>query len=134
MDDITGHPRKVANFFYQNSFSLNILVFSGHVDPGEDDFTTALRETREEAGYIESDLKIHPDISFTLNYCVKNKPKNVVYWMAELTNRGKDPILSDEHTEFRFLPKAEAIELAGFNDFADMVEHFDIKIRELHQL
>lgn len=24
----------------------------GHVDPGEDDFTTALRETREEAGYV----------------------------------------------------------------------------------
>lgn len=24
----------------------------GHVDPGEDDFTTALRETREEAGQV----------------------------------------------------------------------------------
>lgn len=24
----------------------------GHVDPGEDDFTTALRETREEAGSV----------------------------------------------------------------------------------
>jgi len=30
----------------------------GHVDPGEDDFTTALRETKEEAG------KVHNDISF----------------------------------------------------------------------
>lgn len=35
------------------SFIWNILFSSiGHVDPGEDDFTTALRETKEEAGYL----------------------------------------------------------------------------------
>lgn len=30
-------------------YSLDISSI-GHVDPGEDDFTTALRETQEEAG------------------------------------------------------------------------------------
>lgn len=34
---------------------VNIL---GHVDPGESDWITALRETKEEAGLTENDLEV----------------------------------------------------------------------------
>ncbi|KAG4068582.1 hypothetical protein HA402_004923 [Bradysia odoriphaga] len=105
----------------------------GHVDPGEDDFTTALRETREEAGYAENDLVIHKDRVKVLNYGVQYKgqlqDKIVTYWLAELKNPQQDPTLSDEHTEFRWLPKAAAVELSGYKDFEEMVEYFDQTIR-----
>jgi len=105
----------------------------GHVDPGEDDYTTALRETREEAGYTEQDLKIYKEITKTLNYNVKEEPKTVVYWLAELIS-GKDPTLSDEHTDFKFLPKDEVKNLSTWPDFLEMVEYFDKEIKKLHKL
>lgn len=103
----------------------------GHVDPGEDDFTTALRETQEEAGYTVDDLNIHEDQQKILNYKVKGKDKIVVYWLAELKNAQKDPTLSDEHTEFRWLAKDEATSLSGYPDFAEMVKYFHDKIGNL---
>lgn len=103
----------------------------GHVDPGEDDFTTALRETHEEAGYTSTDLKIHKDQQKILNYKVKGKDKVVVYWLAEVYDAKKDPILSDEHTEFRWLGKDDAIKLCGYADFAEMVQYFHDRIDSL---
>ncbi|KAJ6634485.1 Bis(5'-nucleosyl)-tetraphosphatase [asymmetrical], partial [Pseudolycoriella hygida] len=107
----------------------------GHVDAGEDDFTTALRETSEEAGYTENDLVIHKDKAKVLNYEVsykgKKQDKIVTYWLAELKNEEQDPTLSDEHTEFRWLPKAAAVQLSGYKDFEQMVEHFDSQIKAL---
>lgn len=120
----------------------------GHVDEGEDDFTTALRETQEEAGYdivhphiptllldkttynhltiryTASDLNIHKEHSKTLHYKVRGENKTVVYWLAELRNAQNQPTLSDEHTAFEWLPAAEACQLSGFNDFRQMVDHF----------
>lgn len=103
------------------------------MDPGEDDYTTALRETREEAGYSEKDLIIHKDLSKTLNYNVKGKPKVVVYWLAELIS-GRVPTLSDEHTEFKFLTKDEITSVSTYPDFLEMVNHFHSEIKKLHRL
>lgn len=36
----------------------NLLHVLGHVDPGESDWVTALRETKEEAGLSENDLEV----------------------------------------------------------------------------
>lgn len=36
----------------------NYLSPPGHVDPGESDWVTALRETKEEAGLSEDDLEV----------------------------------------------------------------------------
>lgn len=103
----------------------------GHVDPGEDDYTTALRETQEEAGYFADDLIIHKEQMKILEYKVKGKNKTVVYWLAELRDASKDPKLSDEHTEFRWCAKDAAIDLSGFRDFAQMVDHFHDQIKAL---
>ncbi|EDW76667.2 uncharacterized protein Dwil_GK14539 [Drosophila willistoni] len=96
----------------------------GHVDPGEDDFTTALRETKEEAGYEEKDLIIHRDTPLTLNYQVKGKPKIVIYWLAELRDPNQEPILSEEHTALKWLTKEAAKECVGFKDNQDMIDKF----------
>ncbi|XP_055390148.1 bis(5'-nucleosyl)-tetraphosphatase [asymmetrical] [Condylostylus longicornis] len=102
----------------------------GHVDPGEDDFTTALRETKEEAGYSDLDLKIYTNETMTLKYDVDGVPKSVIYWLAELVNPCKNPVLSDEHTEYKWLPKNEAKELAKFKDFQDLIDFFHDKINK----
>uniref|UniRef100_A0A336LTB8 Bis(5'-nucleosyl)-tetraphosphatase [asymmetrical] n=1 Tax=Culicoides sonorensis TaxID=179676 RepID=A0A336LTB8_CULSO len=99
----------------------------GHVDPGEDDFSTALRETKEEAGFSENDLIIFTNITKTLDYRVKNVDKSVVYWLAELKDVTKSVTLSDEHTDMRWLPKDDAIELCGYEDWGDMIEEFHAK-------
>lgn len=111
---------------------IKTLIFlEGHTDPGEDDFTTALRETREEAGYTEDDLKIHKDLSQTLVYNVKGKPKTVVYWLAELVS-GRDPTLSDEHTDFKFLTKSEIPSVSSYPEFNNMIDFFESEIKKLH--
>ncbi|XP_023177542.2 bis(5'-nucleosyl)-tetraphosphatase [asymmetrical] [Drosophila hydei] len=96
----------------------------GHVDPGEDDFTTALRETKEEAGYDEKDLIIYRDTPLTLNYEVKGKPKIVIYWLAELRNPNQEVVLSEEHTDLKWLTKDAAKECVGFKDNQVMIDKF----------
>ncbi|KAL5279462.1 NUDT2 family protein [Megaselia abdita] len=100
----------------------------GHVDPGEDDFTTALRETREEAGYKEDDLRIYKDVKKSLYYQVKGKPKETIYWLAELKNPQQEVTLSDEHTELKWLEKDGAKELVGHDDFSKLLDEFHEKI------
>jgi len=68
----------------------------------------------------------------TLNYQVKGKPKVVVYWLAQLKDATKNPTLSDEHTDFKFLNRKDAISLSGYKDFANMIEELDVEIRKIH--
>ncbi|XP_068620481.1 bis(5'-nucleosyl)-tetraphosphatase [asymmetrical] [Battus philenor] len=103
----------------------------GHVDPGESDYTTALRETKEEAGYSEEDLEIYKDISDTLNYEVKQKPKCVTYWLAKLKNPEHGVTLSEEHQSFQWLPLKQAQELSGYDDMTQLLSRFHEKALSL---
>ncbi|CAH0713141.1 unnamed protein product, partial [Brenthis ino] len=103
----------------------------GHVDPGESDWVTALRETKEEAGLSENDLEIYKDISKTLNYEVKAKPKAVVYWLAKIKNPEEKVTLSDEHQDFKWLPLKEAQEISGFEDMKQLLAEFHKKAIEI---
>lgn len=64
---------------------------------------------------------------------MKEKPKTVVYWLAELIS-GRDPSLSDEHTAFKFLKKSEIPSVSTFPDFLNMVDFFELEIKKLHKL
>ncbi|XP_045452418.1 bis(5'-nucleosyl)-tetraphosphatase [asymmetrical] [Melitaea cinxia] len=99
----------------------------GHVDPGESDWVTALRETKEEAGLSEDDLEIHKDISHTLNYQVKGNPKAVVYWLAKIRDPNQKVTLSDEHQDLKWLPLKEAQEISGFEDMKKLLAEFHEK-------
>ncbi|XP_046970022.1 bis(5'-nucleosyl)-tetraphosphatase [asymmetrical] [Vanessa cardui] len=99
----------------------------GHVDPGESDWVTALRETKEEAGLSENELEIYKDISKTLNYQVKGKPKAVVYWLAQVKDPDQNVTLSDEHQDFKWLPLEQAQEISGFEDMKKLLAEFHEK-------
>uniref|UniRef100_A0A8C6YAC7 Bis(5'-nucleosyl)-tetraphosphatase [asymmetrical] n=1 Tax=Naja naja TaxID=35670 RepID=A0A8C6YAC7_NAJNA len=88
----------------------------GHVDPGEDDLGTALRETQEEAGLASSQFTILEGFKKELNYVVSGKPKTVVYWLAELKDQDTEIQLSSEHQAFRWLTLSEACRLAKYKD------------------
>ncbi|XP_076751016.1 purine phosphoribosyltransferase family protein Apf [Xylocopa sonorina] len=96
----------------------------GHVDPGESDMETALRETEEEAGFSASDLKIFKDVKQELTYIVNGKPKIVIYWLAELLNNEKPVRLSDEHQAFKWLPLEEACQVAEYQEMQDALKKF----------
>ncbi|XP_061720617.1 bis(5'-nucleosyl)-tetraphosphatase [asymmetrical] [Cydia pomonella] len=103
----------------------------GHVDPGESDWITALRETKEEAGLSENELLVYKDISKTLNYQVKGKPKVVVYWLAKLKNPEQPVTLSDEHQQLKWLPLEQAQEISGFDDMKQLLVEFNEHAKKL---
>ncbi|XP_063626285.1 bis(5'-nucleosyl)-tetraphosphatase [asymmetrical] [Cydia splendana] len=103
----------------------------GHVDPGESDWITALRETKEEAGLSENELLVYKDISKTLNYQVKGKPKVVVYWLAKLKNPEQQVTLSDEHQQLKWLPLEQAQEISGFEDMKQLLAEFNEHAKKL---
>ncbi|XP_072269634.1 bis(5'-nucleosyl)-tetraphosphatase [asymmetrical] [Pyxicephalus adspersus] len=92
---------------------------SGHVDPGEDDMTTALRETEEEAGLHANHFRVVDGFRKELNYKVNNKEKTVIYWLAELKDPAAQVKLSNEHQDFRWLPLKEACSYVGYQDMQD---------------
>nr|XP_060617152.1 bis(5'-nucleosyl)-tetraphosphatase [asymmetrical] [Anolis sagrei ordinatus] len=98
----------------------------GHVDPGEDDLQTALRETKEEAGLDASQFTILDGFRKELNYTANGKPKTVVYWLAEMKDSNAEIKLSSEHIAFRWLSLGEACKLAEFLDMQST-------LKEAHQ-
>ncbi|KAM6183446.1 bis(5'-nucleosyl)-tetraphosphatase [asymmetrical] [Erethizon dorsatum] len=88
----------------------------GHVDPGENDLETALRETREEAGIEAGQLTIIEGFRKELNYVARGKPKTVIYWLAEVKDYNVEIRLSHEHQAYRWLGLDEACQLAQFKE------------------
>lgn len=88
----------------------------GHVDPGETDLETALRETQEETGIEASQLTIIEGFRKELNYVAWEKPKTVIYWLAEVKDYNVEICLSQEHQAYRWLGLEDACQLAQFNE------------------
>lgn len=70
-------------------------------------------------------------LNYQVSYKGNTQDKIVTYWLAEMKNPQQDPILSKEHTEFRWLPKTAAVGLSGYKDFEEMVNYFDAVIKAL---
>lgn len=81
--------------------------------------------------YDEHDLRIYTNISKTLEYRVKTWDKIVIYWLAEVVDVTKAPTVSEEHEDLRWLSKDDAIRIAGYNDFAELLEEFHEKYIEM---
>ncbi|XP_076037447.1 purine phosphoribosyltransferase family protein Apf isoform X2 [Oratosquilla oratoria] len=94
----------------------------GHVDPGESDMETALRETCEEAGLTEEHLSIIKDFKQEIKYEARGKPKCVIYWPAELEDPNTPIILSEEHNAFKWLPLQDACTLARYPEMIDILK------------
>lgn len=103
------------------------LCLLGHVDAGEDDLTTAWRETQEEAGLGKQQLRLVDGFLQRLHYQVRGKEKEVLYWLAELRDPRIKIRLSDEHQDYRWVKLDEACRLAKYTDLQDTlqnVQHF----------
>lgn len=91
-----------------------ICMNLGRIEKDEEDFVAALREVEEEVGFTANDLDIHRNHQMTVNSTMKNGKKKIsIYWPAELKISNKDPTLSSEHCEYRWVNKDEASSLYG---------------------
>lgn len=89
-----------------------------------------MRETQEESGYTVDDLDIDREQSLPSDALTRSgKKKTSVYWLAKLKNLQKQPELSDEHVDFRWVSKDEAIELCKIPELSVILNQFDQIIR-----
>ncbi|CAD5211425.1 unnamed protein product [Bursaphelenchus xylophilus] len=92
----------------------------GHVDPGEDEWQAALRETQEEAHIEQSQLEIDKNFKYEMFYEANGKPKSVHYWLAKLKNN--DAVkLSHEHQNWKWAEVADAITTTKFPEMEKML-------------
>uniref|UniRef100_A0A1B6D6Q1 Bis(5'-nucleosyl)-tetraphosphatase [asymmetrical] n=1 Tax=Clastoptera arizonana TaxID=38151 RepID=A0A1B6D6Q1_9HEMI len=113
---------EVQYLLMQTSYGINHWTPpKGHVDPGESDFDTAVRETREESGINLADLRIIEGFKKIIEYNVKGKNKRVTYWLAELLNPETAVIMSEEHQAYKWLPLQDACQLANFKEMQDVL-------------
>merc|ERR1712037_1036725 len=112
MENVTGQLRRATLKWFQKTN-----------DPGEDEFTTALRETKEEAGLTRENLEVF-EKEWTLRYNVKShidgivRPKTVRIWLAEQIS-GTETI-SEEYSELSWGNAEESCNL--LSDYKDMQE------------
>ena len=87
----------------------------GHMEPGEDECTTALREIREEVGVSATILN---GFRAEEHYPLPNKPgvvKQVVYFLAEFSGQ-EIHHQAEELTEAYLLPYEEALQMLTFEE------------------
>lgn len=77
---------------------------------------TALRETQEEAGIEAGQLTIIEGFRRELSYVAREKPKVVIYWLAEVKDCAVEVRLSHEHQAYRWLGLEDACRLAQFEE------------------
>ncbi|CAD5120382.1 DgyrCDS8954 [Dimorphilus gyrociliatus] len=96
----------------------------GHVDPGESEMQTAIRETEEETGLKEEDYNLVEGLKRELHYEVNGRSKRVVYWIAQI-KEGKEIKLSDEHIDYKWLNIKDAETFANYSDMIDALRFVD---------
>jgi 8-oxo-dGTP pyrophosphatase MutT (NUDIX family) len=87
----------------------------GHVEKGEDDIATAIRELKEETGLSSPHLA--DGFCREVTYYFRHKRhglvrKTVVFFLARVETR--DVVISNEHCGFAFLPFEQAIRRLTF--------------------
>ncbi len=92
----------------------------GHIDPGEDAETAALREVREEAGIDAEIIEKLGDVRYWYQRAGRSIPKQVTFFLMRYV--GGDPAdHDDEVEEARWVPLEEAHALLSFQGERDMV-------------
>lgn len=79
---------------------------------------------------LERDLIIYKGQQQELKYLVQGKDKRVVYWLAELRDPEKEVRLSEEHLDMKWVDYENAIELANYKDFVEMLGRFEDIIKK----
>ena len=104
----------------------------GHVEPGEEEIDTALRELKEETE-IE-DVDIIPSFKQFINYNISKDTlsvsKKVIFFLAE--TKVWDVSLSSEHQNFVWLDFEEAIERLTYDNAKNILKEAHIFISKMN--
>ncbi|CAI9739087.1 bis5' [Octopus vulgaris] len=92
----------------------------GHVDPGEKEFDTALRETYEEAGLDKTQMILDETFHIEIFYPVKDASKRVIYWLSQVKDPNVKVTLSSEHSDFKWCSLKEALDIVEFHNTRDI--------------
>ena len=101
----------------------------GHMEPGEDEHTTASREIKGEVGLSTTILDGFRAVE---QYPLPNKPdviKQVVYFLAEFSGQ-KIHHQAEELTEAYLLPHEEALQMLTFPEAKDILIEADRFLRK----
>lgn len=94
----------------------------GHVEKGETEKETVLRETKEETGI--TDLEFAPGFRKEIKYFYKRDGKTVlkkaVFYLAE--TKAKKVKISFEHTGYKWLPYESAMQQLTFKNAKQILE------------
>ncbi|MCR5033615.1 MAG: NUDIX domain-containing protein [Lachnospiraceae bacterium] len=98
----------------------------GHMEEGETEHQTALREIREETGL---ELSLESNFRMTEEYPLRKKPgtvKKVVYFLANMGDLEPHTLVPEEIVEIKLVPIEEAAGLLEYQNKIDLLE-------EVHQ-
>jgi len=88
----------------------------GHVEAGETEEQTAVREVQEETGIRGRIVRELPGTT----YNVSGRPKVVRYWLMEVEHEGPF-VPNDETDELRWVPAGEALRLLSYDRDRDVL-------------
>lgn len=95
----------------------------GHIESGESEEETALRELTEETGLSKKDVSIWPGFNEEIEYFYKSgrelQHKKVSFYLAE--SKSKEVKLSDEHVGFEWLTFKKALERLTYKTTKDVL-------------
>jgi 8-oxo-dGTP pyrophosphatase MutT (NUDIX family) len=104
----------------------------GHIEEGESNEQTVLREIKEETGIedivIIPEFKEYIKYSFRNNYDLKKEDKHTAPWIFKLVvfylaqTRTQEVKISDEHIGFVWLPYSEAIKKLTFKNAKNLLK------------
>lgn len=98
----------------------------GHMEAGETEQQTALREVKEEIGLSLSPL---PNFRAALSYDLKNgATKTVVLFLAEVI--GEEVISENEIAEYRWVTAVEAAKLLTHGKYAEVLSQAERRIAQ----
>lgn len=99
----------------------------GHIEEGETDKETALRELEEETGIKEDEVELHEDFREEIEYFYKKRDelshKKVIYFLGEVET--KEVTISEEHQDFEWLPFEDAKEKVTFRNARQLLKKAD---------
>lgn len=102
----------------------------GHVEEGETEIMTAIRETKEEVGL---DVYVDPNLRFTINYLVKeDKLKEVVYFVSFLKNNNDVIIQEEEIDSYMWVDIDEVYDVLTFDNLKNLWNEAMEKYKEIY--
>ena len=97
----------------------------GHLELGEDDMASALREAREEAGLEAEQLTVWGDIRQTHRYRRYGYPFLLTLFLARVKDYDQEIKLSSEHQDHKWLRIEDAVLTLWFPEMGNILRKFN---------